>query len=554
MASYADIIIESLENTGLKHIFGVPGDYILSFMGRLTQSKKITLINNADEVGAGFAADGYARANGLGCVAVTYSVGALKLCNAIAGAYAERSPVVVISGSPGVSERNNDFLLHHMVSGYDCQRQVFKNITCAQAILDNPATAAYMIDEAFAALRHYKQPIYIELPRDLVSKPVSHDIYTTGTPKIPQTDMHNLEDALKEVVNWFENSKNPVILAGVEIARYGLGKELINFIEKHNIPIASTLLSKSVIQEGHPLYIGVYAGSNSSQQRVIEMVENSDCLLVFGEVITEATVGYRASKAFQKRDMVTCTISGLKVKNHNYPNVSFSDFCSILFKSSLKGKDTPECLVENIHNRKWSDKFTPRDTKLTTYRLFDKLNCILHSKFEDLVFVADVGDAMLGASDLLEMPKRNTFYAPAFYLSMGFAIPASLGLMLANPKLRPIVVVGDGSFQMSCSEISTMIRYKLNPIIVVLNNGGYTTERFILEGSFNNILDWKYDKFTEVLGSGKGIKVEKETELEAAFDVAFGNKEVTVINCILDSKDISPALKRITDSLAKKVR
>ncbi len=541
MANLAEFVMDRLESTGIKYVFTVPGDYILGFLSTLAERQKIELINTSTEEGAGFAADGYARLNGVGCVAVTYTVGALKLCNPIAGAFAERSPVIVISGAPGVSERDKT-PLHHIVGSFDCQRQVFKNITCAQAVLDNPSTAGFEVDRVLEAMRHYKQPVYIELPRDVSLKPIDYDVYTVGTPKTPDTDYNNLEDALHEVAAWLEESKHPVILAGVEIARYQLGKDLTRFAEKHNIPIACTLLSKSTVNETHPLYIGVYAGS--SQGWIRELVESSDCLLVCGEAITEATVGYRPSKAFQKRDMVTCTLNELKVRNHQYPNVSFTDFCKSLFKTELTKKEMP-----NLPVKKNIEVFIPKEgSKLTTVRLFEKINAILD---DTMILVADAGDSLLGSSDLT-MCRHDSFFSPAFYLTMGWAIPSSLGIKLAKPKYRPIVVVGDGSFQMSSAELSTAVRWKLNPIIFVLNNRGYTTERVIFDGKFNNILDWHYLDIGKVIPGVKGVKVETEEELDKAVSIALKEDMVFVINCIVDSKDTSPALKRIIEEFARK--
>jgi indolepyruvate decarboxylase len=547
MPSVADFAIERLENTGIKHVFGLPGDYILDFFSKLVQSKKIELITNADEAGAGFAADGYARANGLGCVCVTYAVGALKLFNSIAGAFAERSPVIVISGAPGISERGNP-PLHHTIGNVEIQRAMFKQITCAQAILDDPTTAGYEIDRAFEMLKHHKQPIYIELPRDVSMMPLLYDVYVQGTPKAPNTDMDNLEDALKEVAGLIEDAKNPVILAGVELARCKLGKEVVRFAEKHNIAMASTLLSKSVINEMHPLYIGVYAGSNSSKSYVKDMVENSDCLLVCGEVLTEATVGYRPSKVFQKREMITCTIQELKVRNHNYPNIVFTDFCKALFKTELTQKqkpaipEKPECEAYKCVS----------GNKLTIMRIFEKINSVLD---EDTVVVADVGDSLLGASDLT-MHHAGTFYGPAFYLSMGFAIPATLGIKLAKPNVRPIVLVGDGAFQMSMSELSSINKYnKQNPpLVIVVNNRGYTTERMIVDGKFNDIPEWNYHKVCDLIGGGKGFKVTNEDEFEAGVSEWVSGNSLVVLNCILDPLDTSPALKRMTASLSKKVK
>ena len=544
MATASSFLVERLENIGLKHVFGVCGDYILHFFALLCQSNKITLINNADEAGAGFAADGYARANGVGCACATYAVGAFKLFNPIAGAYAERSPVIVIAGAPGVKERQNAMPLHHTVGDVNCQREMYKKITCAQAILNDPTTACYEIDKAIEALKYHSQPIYIELPRDVSMMTVNYDVYTLGTPKSPESDLQNLEDALKEVAKLIEDSKNPVILAGVEVGRCKMGRELTRFAEKHNIPLVATLLSKSVINEMHPLYVGVYAGSNSSKNHVKDLVENSDCLLVCGEVLTEATVGYRPSKVFEKRDMVTCTITGLKIRNHHYPNVNFTDFCKALFKTELTTKPKPK-LPEKFQVENF---VTMSNKKLTIERLFAKINSILD---EDTTIVADVGDALLGSTDLT-LPHFGTFFGPAFYLSMGFAIPAALGIKLAKPNIRPIILVGDGAFQMSSCELSTTLKYKSNALVVVINNRGYTTERMIIDGPFNNIVDWNYHKITDLIGGGKGFKISNEEELERGINEWIKINSLVVLNCILDPMDISSALKRFAESLKTK--
>lgn len=546
MPSVSEFLVERLENLGLKHVFGVPGDYVLNFFSQLSKSKKLDLVGTADEAGAGFAADGYARLNGFGCVVVTYNVGALKVCNSIAGAFAEKSPVIIISGAPGVDER--DMLLHHMTDNINCQRQVFKNFTCAQAILENASTAGYEIDRCLEALKHYKQPIYIELPRDIANQTITYDVYQQGTPIAPKTDKNNLDDSVEEVFKWLNESKNPVILAGVEIARCGLGKELMKFAERNNIPIASTLLSKSVIDETHPLYIGVYAGASSSKSIVKDMVENSDCLLACGEFITEATFGYNRSMPIQKRRMVTATINELKVSNHHYPNVGFVDFCNILFKKNLENKCS---YLKDNSNVRVVDFKPEQEKKLTVTRLFEKLNTLLQ---DDNFIVADAGDSLLAASDLVLL-KKNSFIGPAFYLSMGFAIPAGLGANLAVGKnVRPVIVTGDGSFQMSCNEISTMLKCGLKPLIFVINNHGYTTERYILDGSFNDILDWNYHDVTKLMGGGLGFKVETEVELDDAVKQSLSSNTLSVINCLFDSFEASSALKKMGEALSKKLK
>jgi indolepyruvate decarboxylase len=541
MPNTAAFLIERLENVGLKHIFCVPGDYILHLLKELSGSKKIQLINNTDESHSGFAADAYARVNGVGCVCTTYNVGTLKLCNAIAGAYAEKSPVIVISGSPGIKERDEGFMLHHMVRSFDNQLHIFEKITCAAVVLDDPTTACHKIDDAIEKLKYHKQPIYIELPRDVADKPVRYDVYRQGTPHAPDTDPAILQEALKEVFMWLDESKKPVILAGVQLARFGLGQQLIRFAEKHNIPMASTLLSKSVVPERHPLFCGVYAGSMSAPATK-ELVEGSDCLLIFGEMLTDMTLGMQPVK-FQSANVVSCSVEGLKIKNHTFKGVRFMDFCETLFKAELQKHKSPSLVSVPV------PKFVPTDNKVTVERFFEKVNSMLVDP--KMAIVADIGECLFGAFQLVV--QEHHFISPAFYTSMGFAIPGALGLQLAKPDIRPIVLVGDGAFQMTCTELSTIVQKGLNPIVFVLNNHGYGTERLILEGAFNNIRDWDYHEITRLIHGGKGVRVETEQELEAAVAEAIKSDSLFVINVNVDAKDMSQALRRMAEGLAKKV-
>lgn len=540
-----EFLLERLENLGLGHIVGVAGDFVLPFYKRLEGSKKIKLVPTTCESHAGFVADGYARVAGVGCVAVTYNVGALKLMNAIAGAYAEKSPVIVISGAPALEATKSSYPVHHSVGDFEFQRRCFKGITCAQAILDNPTTAGYEIDRVLEALLHYKQPVYIELHRDVSEKPLVYDVYRQGTPTKPKTDPDNLADAVEEVTRLIREAKRPVVLAGVEIARHKLGKELVKFIEQNNLPVAATLLSKSVVRELHPNFIGVYAGTVTSNTEVKTWVEGSDCLVVLGEVLTEATVGYRPGRPLEKVQMVTCTTSeGLTVRKHQYPNVGFSDFCDALF--AAKGLRT-EPLVD-LENQPPPPFFPDHQKPITVGRLFEKINTLMD---HDVIVVADTGDSLFGSADLTSCHEADSFLGPAFYLSMGFAIPAALGAKLARPNKKPLVLVGDGAFQMSLSEISTFVKNKLDAVFVVLNNRGYTTERLLMDGNFNDILEWRYEKVTDMMGGGTGHVASTEGALEGALALAFSNKGVHVINVILDPQDISPALRRMTGSLVK---
>lgn len=535
-------LIERLKNLGLKHVFGVPGDYVLDFYKDLYESNLIEVINTTDEAHAGFAADAYARINGVGCAVATYSVGASKLINAVQCAYAERSPMIVISGAPGMTERSEDLLLHHMVRHFNSQKKMFDEITCSSIVLDDPNKAGYEIDKAFECLQYYKRPIYIEVPRDVLKKSLSYDVYEVGTPTTPKTDEDILDEAIDDAFQFLKNSKNPVILASVEISRYNLGEKMMKFAEKNNIPVTTTMLGKSVINEKSHLFAGIYQGP-ASLDHTKELVENSDCLLVFGDYHHDINLCFRPAK-FTKKQSLWATVESLKIRNHNYSNINFVDFCNKFFCFEDLPKDSQNYLKYETPESSFCPK---KETLITSNRIFEKINSILN---KEMAICADIGDSLFGALSLIVHHKHH-FLSPAFYTTMGSSIPYALGVQTLFPDIRPIVIVGDGAFQMSCAELSTIAKRGLNPIVFVLNNNGYTTERFLLEGKFNDLNQWNYEKVFEVFGGGKGFLVKTEEDLEKFINVALDLKEPVVLNIVLDQKDASSSLKRVTEFLSK---
>lgn len=551
-------LIQRLYDHDVRHIFGVPGDFVLGFYQELIQSNKLKVINTCDEQGAAFAADAYARINGLGVVCVTYCVGGLKIVNATAQAFAEKSPVVVISGAPGIKERRMNPLLHHKVRDFDTQQKIFEHITVDSVLVDNPRTAAKDIDRVLSSATRYKRPVYIELPRDKVSIPIYQEQYVdpsttySKTAKIEEgceTDMDSMQEALAEATAMINSSKQPVIIAGVEIHRFGLQDKLLRLTYKTNIPVVATVLSKSVISEDHPSYLGVYEGA-MGHQSVREYVESSDCLILLGALMTDINFSISPTPIEQSKSIYV-TSEKLSIKYHNFENVLLQDFLISLIEAPLERKDF--VLVEKQGNIKNNNKHfsAARNQKITVKRLFERLN---FSITDNRIVIADVGDSLFGALDLT-VHGQTDFLSPAYYCSMGFAVPAAIGAQLASPTLRPIVIVGDGAFQMTGMEISTIIRFALNPIIIVLNNNGYGTERPMLDGPFNDILPWNYYRIPEIIGHGKGFVIETEDQLEESLSAAerIYSKDLCILDVHLDIHDGSPALQRLTESLGKKV-
>jgi len=556
----AGYLIQRLYDLGVRHIFGVPGDFVLGFYHELIQSNKLKVINTCDEQGAGFAADAYARIHGLGVVCVTYCVGGLKVVNAAAQAFAEKSPLVVISGAPGIKERKKNPLLHHKVRDFDTQQKIFEHLTIDSVLIDNPRTAAKDIDRVLSSAIRYKRPVYIELPRDMTSTPIpiSREQFadsstcskTTKREEEYETDMDSMQEAIAEAVAMINSSKRPVIIAGVEIQRFGLQDKILQLAIRTNIPVVATVLSKSVISEVHPLYLGVYEGA-MGHESVREYVESSDCLILLGALMTDINFSISPTP-IEQSSSIYVTSEKLTIKHHNFDNILSQDFLASLIQAPLAIKDFvfvgKQSNTNNYNNKLFS---VARNQKITVKRLFERLN---FSITDSSIIIADVGDSLFGSLDLT-IHGQTDFLSPAYYCSMGFAVPAAIGAQLAKPLLRPIVIVGDGAFQMTGMEISTITRFALNPVIIVLNNNGYGTERPMLDGPFNDILRWNYYRIPEIIGHGKAFLIETEGQLEDSLSAAekFYSKDLCILDVRLDPHDGSPALQRLTESLGKKV-
>jgi indolepyruvate decarboxylase len=542
LATVGQYLIDRLHALGVEHIFGIPGDYVLQLY-KLIEDSPIRLVGMTREDNAGFAADAYARIHGLGCICVTYCVGGLSTCNSIAGAYAEKSPVIVLGGSPGLSERARNPLLHHKVKGFETQFEVFEKITVASAVLDKPETALQEIDRVLEAAVRYKRPVYLELPRDQV---MARQVRPHRPPEgLPPSDPDALREALNEATALLSAARQPVILADVEIHRFGLQGELLELAESTGIPIATTILGKSVISEAHPLFAGVYEGG-MGRPEVTELVESADCLLMLGCFLTDINLGIWTAKLDPSR-CIDVTSEDLRISHHHYRDVRLDDFIRGLIDRRPTVRRTPVPRRSNPFTA--STTATPGDAP-TSQILFGRLNAMLH-QCPDMTVIADIGDSLFGAADM-EMHRHTEFLSPAYYTSMGFGVPAAVGASMANPRSRILVVVGDGAFQMTGMELSTIAQHGLNPIVVLLNNHGYTTERFLLEGSFNDIRDWSYHRIPEVIGGGKGYEVKTVGELDAALAAAMADTAgYSLINVHLDRYDRSPALERLANRLSR---
>lgn len=535
-----EYLIHRVLELGAKHIFGVPGDYVLGFYDMLVESD-LKVVGTCTEAGAGFAADAYARVHGIGALCVTYCVGGLNALNSVAGAYAEKSPMIVISGSPGLGEREPSTLLHHMVRDFTTQLDIFEKVTVAAVALEDPDDAPRLIDETLEECLKQMRPVYLEIPRDLVSarcrapEPWKKRRLVSNKPA--------LKEAVAEAAGMLRSAKRPVILAGVEIHRFGLQDSLLKLVEKSGIPVAATLLGKSVITENHPQYLGIYEGA-MGRDDVCRRVESADCVVILGAFMTDINLGiYTANLDVSKT--INATSERLAIKHHVYEDVKLKHFIDDLRAAKIGPRRLIQ--VKRPAPRPYRAK---KNAPMTVKRFFQRMNEELDEK---TIVICDIGDSLFGAADLT-IHRHTEFLSPAYYTSMGFAVPAALGAQMGKPRFRPIVFVGDGAFQMTGQELSTIAKEGLNPVIFVLNNKGYSTERFINDGPYNDIQDWAFHLMPDLIGAGFGCEARTEGEFEEAIAAAKKHKkEFCIINVHLDPYDRSSAMERLGKRLGERV-
>lgn len=536
-----EYLIQKIYESGARHVFGVPGDYILNFYAKLNNSP-LELINTSDEEGAAFAADAYARVSGFGVVCVTYTVGGLKVLNATACAFAEKSPLLIIAGAPGYKEREKYPLLHHKPNEYDDSLRMFERITVASTGLENPAEACKEIDRVIQTVLTLKRPGFIELPRDVVDMVVTpasrHKEQAMNPDSSHQTEAG---DALVHAIN---SAKQPVIMAGIGILRHNLVSALESFAEKTNIPVVTTILGKSVLDERNSHFLGVYAGI-IGDDAVRAYVESSDCVILLGMLLTDVDMG--ANTAVISPDvMVTLSDEECSIGNQKFSLPGLMLLPDLLEKElcyhTISGVPVPV--------RERLPSFTPSDTKITTKSLVPAINSLIDDK---TVLITEVGDAVMMSLDIT-IQRSGGFLCPVYYSTLGFSVPASIGVQAAYPDLRPLVLSGDGAFQMTGMEVSTACRYHMNPIVIVLNNSGFGTERPMIDGSFNDVAGWKYHKIPEITGCGKGYLIRTEQEFVDALKEAYASKELAILDIILDPDDISPQLRRLCQKFSQGVK
>lgn len=539
MTTIPEFLIRRLKELHVEEGFGIVGDFALRLFDRLNHHG-FPIRVTADEQGAAFAADAYARLRGFGICAVTYSVGGLKVVNATAGAWAENVPLLIVSGAPGLKERKGDPLLHHKVKHFDTQLDVYRDITVAQAALTNPLTAADEIDRVIAQMISHQRPGYIEIPRDMVDCPIADS--TEPLPvELPVVHQKRLELAVAETLDLLEAHGEAVAVAGVLALRRGLRDSILAFTETFGVPLATTSLSKGVISERHPLSIGVYMGA-VSPANVVKRVESAKPLIALGVLYADLVMG-GFTDHLDRGNVIECTDTQVSIGYHTYRDVPLWAFLPALINAATAKKFNER---GNGLPRIPEFKSTPGKV-LSVERIIDCVSASIDDRFG---LIIEPGDCLFAS---VELSAPAWALSSAYYATMGYAVPAALGAGRADPARRPVVLVGDGAFLMTGLEALHAAFHGVNPIIVVVDNKGYGTQRPMMDGPFNDIPLLQSELLPAAFGRGTGILCETEDAFESAMAQATARNDLFIIRACVPPGTFSPALIRLTDALKQRV-
>lgn len=538
-----DFLVAYLLRLGVTHIFGLPGDLVLGLFHRFGRERGLEIVTLSHEPGVGFAADGYARSTRrLGVLCVTYGAGGNNVVNPVAGAYAEKVPLLVVSGGPGEAEQKVAGV-HHQVKDVESQYRILREVSCEARILRHPELAAREVHEVVQRIMQEHRPGYLEIHRDMVDAPVAvpQEIldFDGRFPK-PGSDARKLDEAVADTLARLQEARRPVLIGGVELFRERAEGEFRELAEKLGAPVATTVLAKGVFPMDHPLHMGIHIGPFSAKA-IQQRVRRADLVLALGTQLTDMNLG--ASRPQVSRDRSVWAVERrVNVSYHSYTEVSLRDFVAALARRKLPR------FQEKIRYHDNLKKAGREDGRLSVNDLLLEVNGFLAEKPGYDVF-AESGDMLFGGLEL--RCHGGLYFAQGYYASMGFGLPAALGAQIGT-GVRPLVLTGDGAFQMTGSEIAHAPRHGLSPVVIVVNNGGWGIFRPVSpRRDLLTIPDWPYAELGQSWG-GVGFVAETPRELREALRAAHAVREFVVIEARVPPDDLSPISRRYIRASARK--
>lgn len=532
MPTLATALLKGLKDHGAREIFGIPGDFVLPFFKTIEESGILPHFTLSHEPGVAFAADAAARYHcGLGVAVVTYGAGAFNVVNAVAGAYAERSPVVVIAGAPGASERTSGFLLHHQARNINTQLAVFREITCDQAVLTDATTAPGEIARVLRNARERSLPAYIELPRDMTAAPCAPVPVLLRRSADPEA----LAECADEIIERLSAAKSAAIIVDVEIRRYDLEEQVTTLARKLGFPVVTTFMGRGLLEDAPDVVSGTYLGA-AGDPAVSRLVDEADVLLLLGVILSDTNFAL-SQRNLDPRRTILAFDRAVRIGHHVYPEVPLDELLVALTVRALPpGGVAKHVNLPPMHYARGlsaDDKpIAPSDIAIAINDLFDRHGA--------MPMTSDIGDCLFTAMEI----ENTALAAPGYYAGMGFGVPAGIGVAAATGR-RPLILVGDGAFQMTGWELGNCRRYGLDPIVVLFNNASWEMLRvFQPESAFNDLDDWHFAAIAPSLG-GHGERVTTRRELAAALEAAIGRRGIfSLIEVMLPRGVTSQTLAR----------
>lgn len=497
-------LLHALKAHGARLIFGIPGDFALPYFRIIESSRILPLYTLSHEPGVGFAADAAARISCAPAVAaVTYGAGALNMVNSVAAAYAEKVPLVVLSGAPGKDEANSGLLLHHQAKRIDSQFQVFKEVTCDQARLDDPARAPADIARVLASCLRRSEPVYLEIPRDMVGADCAAVV-----PQAPfEPDPEALEACVEDILERLARARSAVLMVGVEVRRYRLEDKVAQLARRLGLPVVSGFMGRGLLADADAPLVGTYMGVAGTPE-VTRLVEESDGLFLLGEIICDTNFAVSQTRIDMRRT-IQALDGRVTLGYHTYPEVPLAALVERMLQR-LGAEEHPYSAAPQIFPR----GLIADDAPIAPTDIATAINDLL-ARHGRMPIAADIGDCLFTAMEI----EPTALVAPGYYATMGYGVPAGLGLQAATGE-RPLILVGDGAFQMTGWELGNCRRYGWDPIVVLFNNASWEMLRaFQPESLFNNLDRWDFAGMAAGMG-GDGVRVETRAQLRAALEHA----------------------------------
>jgi indolepyruvate decarboxylase len=543
-----DFLVAYLKRAGVSHLFGLPGDLVLGLFHRFGRDRGLEIVTLSHEPAVGFAADGYSRSTRrLGVVCVTYGAGGHNVVNPVAGAYAERVPLLVVSGGPGAVEARIAGI-HHQAKDVDAQCRIFAEVTCSARILRHPELAAREVHDTVTRIMTELRPGYLEIHRDRVDVPISvprEIVEWDGSFPRRRSDPRKLGEAVRESLERLRAAKRPVVIGGVEIFRARADRAFRELAERLGVPVLTTVLAKGAFPMDHPLHMGIHMGP-MSPPAIRRRVAGADLVLALGTELTDLNLGAARPEVARER-AIWAIDGGVRISFHQYTEVELRDFVAELARARVPRFGERVRYQDNLKRRREPSARTP----LSVNDLLVEVNRFLAAHPGYHVF-AESGDMLFGGLEV-RVPAPGLYFAQGYYASMGFGVPAALGAQIGT-GVRPLVLSGDGAFQMTGPEISQAPRLGLSPVVVVVNNAGWGIFRPVSpRPDLLRIPDWPYAELAQSWG-GVGFRVDSASELRDALRAAHEVKEFVLIEARVDPDDLSPVSRRYIQASARRTR